>query len=69
MCCFLFWEFELVSYLQFLLFMQHSDLYDFNMNYFEYMFRTLIPKATPIKVFIVRIIYLINLVVSQLLTQ
>ena len=39
------------------------------MSYFEYMFRTLIPKATPFKVFIVRIIYLSNLVVSQLVTQ
>ena len=39
------------------------------MNNFEYMFRTLIPKATPFKVFIVTIIYLIKLVVSQLVTQ
>ena len=49
--------------------MQHSHLKYFNMNYFEYMFRTLIPKVAPFKVFIVRIIYLLNLVVSQLVTQ
>ena len=39
------------------------------MNYFEYMFRTLIPKVAPFKVFIARIIYLVNLVASQLVTQ
>ena len=39
------------------------------MNYFEYMFRTLIPKVAPFKVFTVRIISLVNLVVSQLVTQ
>ena len=39
------------------------------MNYFEYMFRTLTPKATLFKFSIVRIIYLNNLVVSLLVSH
>ena len=39
------------------------------MNYFKYLFRILIPKAAPFKVFIVRIIDLINLVDSHSISQ